>query len=964
MIHESVLSRSIRLIFMGSVTFGMHAAYAQTTATTEAPLQRVEVTGSRIRQVDLETAQPVQVVTAEQIQKSGFVTVGDILNNLSAAGSPDFSRGASLGSSREQGGQFINLRNLGSNRLLVLVNGKRWTASVDGFTDVSTIPSAMIDHIDVLKDGASSTYGSDAIAGVVNIVLKKSMEGGEASAYIGQNDKGDGKSKDYSVTYGTSSDKTSLMFGLSHTEQGAVFARDRDITAYTNGPAHYDAGFGTGPYGRIRQVNAAGAATGFNQVVNHTGGENGDGVSSDPRNSANYHPYTGVDNADKYNSSRDMMFQMPTKLDTIFTKGTVELPWNTRFNTTAMYSQRQSVQQVAGYPLNSLTQASYPVYVDRNSYYNPYGNAALGGTGGQDLFFYRRTIELPRITENENRTVHIDANLEGDFTLGGKPFNWSVGYNHSAVNGGTSSSGNLNLINLKQALGPSFLNASGVVQCGTAAAPIALASCVPFNILGGPSTSTPEALDYINSRGQSTYGSTINSATADIGGELFNMPGNAGAVGFAAGLEHREVRGYDHPGTFEQSGYSTDLAGNPTDGRYTVKEAYLEVQIPLLKAVPFADLLSINLATRHSDYSNFGITNNSKFSFMWKPVKDLLARGTWAEGFRAPSVGDTFGGGSQSFDSYLDPCDRRFGDAATIADVAARCTAAGAGAGFRQQIQGGPIASASGGQSTVPFNVGAGNAALQPETAVTRTLGLVYSPSFAPGLTAALDWYKIAIDNRITAVTATYVANQCYIDNVPSFCTSIRRDADGNITALARGNANLGKLEVKGVDLGLTYRMPRTSFGQFAIRSDTSYTNAFRVKSAADADWINYAGEYYYNKVKSNLSLDWDLGNWNATWTARYQSKTKDQCWDVDVECSNPDGETSFGTGYNTLGGVVYNDISVGYKLPWKGKIMIGANNVFDKAPRISYNGASSSSAVDADKPIDRFVYVRYNQAF
>jgi iron complex outermembrane receptor protein len=962
---ETVLSRSIRLICLGGVTLGMHAAYAQTTATTtEAPLQRVEVTGSRIRQVDLETAQPVQVVTAEQIQKSGLFTVGDILNNLSAAGSPDFSRGSSLGSSREQGGQFINLRNLGSNRLLVLVNGKRWTASVDGYTDVSTIPSSMIDHIDVLKDGASSTYGSDAIAGVVNVILKKSMEGGQLSVMAGQNDKGDGKSKDYSLSYGTSTDKTSLMFGISHTEQGAVFASSRDITAYSYGPNHYDAGFGTGPYGRIRQVSATGAATGFNQVVNHTGGENGDGVSSDPRNAANYHAYANG-NADKYNSSNDMMFQMPTKLDTIFTKGSVELPWNTRFNSTAMFSQRQSVQQVAGYPLSSTSQASYPVYVDRNSYYNPYGNAALGGTGGQDLFFYRRTIELPRITENENRTVHIDANLEGDFTLGGKPFNWSVGYNHSAVNGSTASSGNLNLINLKKALGPSFMNASGVVQCGTAAAPISAAECVPFNILGGPSTSTPEALAYINSKGQSTYGSTINSATADIGGELFNMPGGAGAVGFAGGLEHREVRGYDHPGTFEQSGYSTDLAGNPTDGRYSVKEAYLEVQIPLLKALPFAELLSVNVATRHSDYSNFGITNNSKFSFMWKPVKDLLTRGTWAEGFRAPSVGDTFGGGSQSFDTILDPCDSVYGDARVNAGVAARCAAAGAGAGFRQLNQTGtPIASPNGAQSAVPFSVGAGNEALQPETAVTRTLGLVYSPSFIPGFTAAVDWYKIAIDNRITAVSASYVANQCYVDNVPSFCTSIKRDAAGNISALSRGNANLGKLEVKGVDLSLAYRIPRTSFGQFTVRSDTSFTNAFKVKSAADADWVNYAGEYYYNKVKSNVSLDWDLGNWSATWTARFQSKTKDQCWDVDVECSNPDGETSFGTGYNQLGAVVYNDISVGYKLPWKGKIMIGANNAFDKAPRISYNGASSSSSVDADKPIDRYVYVRYNQAF
>ena len=965
---ETVLSRSIRLICLGGVTLGMHAAYAQTSATntSDAPMQRIEVTGSRIRQVDLETAQPVQTVTQEQIQKSGLITVGDILNNLTSAGAPDFSRGQTLGSSKEQGGQFISLRNLGSNRVLVLVNGKRWTATVDGYTDISTIPAAFIDHIDVLKDGASSIYGSDAIAGVVNVILKKSMEGGMLSGYMGQNDKGDGKNRDFSVNYGTSSEKTSLMFGLSHTEQGAVFASSRDITNYTYGPEHYDAALGTGPYGRIRQVGPTGAATGFSRAVNHTGTYDGLGTNADSRNPANYHTYTGA-NADLYNSSQDMMFQGASRLDTLFTKGSVDLPFNTKFTTTAMYAQRAATNQVAGYPLNSLTQPNFPVYISKDSYYNPYGSS-VAGTAAQDLFFYRRTIEVPRVTQNDNHTTHIDAALEGDFTLWNKPYNWSVGYNHSAISGSTTSTGNLNLPNLKSALGPSFLNASGVVQCGTAAAPIALASCTPFNILGGPSGSTPAALGYVMSTGQASYGSSINSATADISGELFNMPLNAGAVGFAAGLEHRVVSGYDRPGQFEQSGYSTDLAGNSTYGRYTVKEAYLEVAVPLLKNLPFAELLSIDVATRYSDYSNFGSTNNSKFSFMWKPTKDLLARGTYAEGFRAPSVGDTFGGGTQTYDVYLDPCDSKFGEASKNAAVAARCGTAGAGGNFRQLSQSGVAISGAGGvQGAYPFNAGAGNASLQPETAVTKTLGLVYSPSFLPGLSGSVDWYRIDVNNRITGVTATYVANQCYIENVNSFCSSIKRDPiTGEITALSRGNANLGQLQVSGVDLALGYRLPRTQYGQFNIRSETTFANTFKVKSAADADWQNYAGEYYYNKIKSNLTLDWELGNWNATWTARYQSSVKDQCWDTEetATCSNPTGETTFGTGYNTLGSVTYNDVSVGYKLPWKGKILVGANNVFDKAPRITYNGSSSSSSVDADQPIDRFVYVRYNQAF
>ncbi|GAB3439966.1 TonB-dependent receptor [Massilia solisilvae] len=963
---EKILSRSIRVICLGGMALGMQAAYAQEAQPQS--MQRVEVTGSRIRAVDLETSQPVQVMTQEQIQKSGLVTVGDILNNLSSAGAPDFSKGGSLVSNRENGGQYINLRNLGSNRLLVLVDGKRWTQTVDGYTDLSTIPSSMVERMEVLKDGASAVYGSDAIAGVVNIILKKKMEGGQLSVYEGANQKhGDAKAKDFSLTYGASNDKASLMFGLSHTEQGVVWANSRDITSTSYGPAHATAALGTGPWGRIAGVSATGGAdtSVINQVLNHTGTYDGVGTGSNSRDPNSYHKYTGAA-ADKFNSTSQMMFNMPNRLDTIFTKGVVNLRDDLRFTTTAMFSQRTAEATVAGYPLNSTSQSTFPVYVDKDSYFNPYGNQVAGAGKGQDLYFWRRTIEVPRNTESENRTLHIDAGFEGEFAVRGLPWNWDVNYNHSAVNGSTLSTGNLNLVNLKKALGPSFMNASGVVQCGTAAKPVSLTECVPFNILGGPSASTPAALQYVMSTGQATYGSTVNSATANIGGELYTLP--AGALSFAAGYEHRSVSGYDRPGQFEQSGYSTDLAGNPTYGKYNVKEAYAELRIPVLAKQFLAEKLVFDLATRHSDYSNFGSTNNSKISFEYKPVKDLLTRGTWAQGFRAPYVGDTFGGGQQSFDTYLDPCDTKYGSAAKDPAVAARCAAAGVPANFRQLTQTGTALTNPGGaQGAYPFQAGAGNASLQPETAYTRTVGFVYSPSWLPGFSGSLDWYRININNRITGVSATYVANQCYVAGVSSFCGSIKRDPiTGEITALARGNANLGKMETEGLDLSLDYRFPRSKYGQFTIHNETSYVNSFKIKSTDTSDWQEYAGEYFYNRVKSNTQLNWTLGNWGATWGVRYYSPTKDQCWDTDVECSNPGMKASWGTDVNKIGSVMYHDLNVSYKTSWNGKVMFGMNNVFDKQPRIVYQAGAqaSSSSVDPDQSLGRFFYVRYNQSF
>jgi iron complex outermembrane receptor protein len=280
---------------------------------------------------------------------------------------------------------------------------------------MSTIPSAMIDRIEVLKDGASSIYGSDAISGVVNIILKKNLEGAQLSLYTGANDKLDGRNKDFSISYGANADKASLMFGFSHTEQGAVWARDRPITSTPRGPNHPTAGLGVGPWGEVLDTNQSD----FDLVLNHTGGAggNGVGVGADPRNPANYHAYSG-DASDNFNSASQMMFLLPNKLDTLFTKGTIDLPYDMQFSTTAMYSQRSSTAQIAGYPLNSESQPSFPVYIDRNNYYN---------TFGQDLYFYRRTTEVPRVTENENRTLHIDATLSGNFDVRGHTFNWDVG---------------------------------------------------------------------------------------------------------------------------------------------------------------------------------------------------------------------------------------------------------------------------------------------------------------------------------------------------------------------------------------------------------------------------------------------------------------------------------------------------------------------------------------------------------
>ncbi len=945
-----------------ALTPAFAAAQEQSAAPSTTTLDRIEITGSRIRSVDLETSQPVFTVSQEDIKRSGLVSVGDILQNLSIAGTQNFSKAAVLTSNAEQGGQYVNLYNLGENRTLVLVNGKRWTSSLAGYTDLSTIPSALIDHIEVLKDGASAIYGSDAVAGVVNIILRKDYDGAEASVMYGQNERGDGAKTQYSMVLGTTSDRSSLMIGANYSKEDPVWAKDRALTSYTYGKNHITSGLSaTGPWGRFVDP-----VTGGSMVLNHTGSYNGDGVGADSRDIANYHSGVTVD--DRYNPINQMMWNQGGTNKSVFASGSYNINDQITLKSTAMYDERDSKRQIAGYPLSSTAQPGFPVYVDADSYYNP--------LPGNDLTFYRRMVEMPRVTENDVKNTHFDVSLDGVFDIGTHGWNWNVGYNYNKYDVTQTSTGNINLLALQKALGPSFLNSDGVVQCGTAADPIAygtnigLGQCVPFNILGGPSASTADALKYISTLGQATQMSQTNIWNADITGGLFDMPWNAGEFAFAAGVEHREVKGYDYPDQASSNGFTTDLAAQPTSGRYQTNEAYLELMIPVIKDLPFAKELSFDIAGRYSNYDRFGSTTNTKYSFTWKPIDDLLVRGTYGKGFRAPTLEDTFGGGSQSFDDYLDPCDAVYGQR-NNASVNAACLADGLGANFRQTDNAGvPIDGPSGTQGIAPFQAGVGNSSLEPEYSRTSTVGFVYSPSYVQGLDISLDWYKISISNVITAISAGYVLDQCYTGANTAYCDQFTRDANGQVVTLERGNTNLGKMETQGYNFGVNYRLPEFGIGQFVVNLDMNYLDEYRIQSDVGATWEDYAGYWNFPRVRGTLGVNWSKGDLSASWDMRYYGGFRDYCWDTDVECSEPNYQTSNpawggGQGANKKGSINFQDVSVSWNAPWDGSVTVGVRNIWDKEPPITYSATNTSTAlIDPMLDYDRYFFMQYTPRF
>ena len=884
-------------------------------------IDRIQVTGSRIKRADIETSQPIFTLTRAEIDKQGVTSVADVLQRIS-------SNGAALNSTFNNGGDGsagISLRNLGSSRTLVLVNGRRWTTQLDGSVDLNTIPASIIERVEVLKDGASTIYGSDAIAGVVNIITRKSFEGAEAGAYIGQFGQGDGMRQAYDFSLGVSNDRSSLLIGASYVKEEQVMAGDRDISA--GGPPFFGG-----------QSN-----TGF------------PGSFVDPRdnkryvlgNNNSFVPFSS--NVHGYNTAPDNYLLTPQERKSLFAQGTFDIADNLTFRVETLYNQRLSEQLLAAMPVTGLT-------LSKDSIYNP----TKGTAGARDLISVSRRFQESggRSFNQDVKNFHFYGGLEGYFNLGERSFDWDVGYRYDRSDENTITYGLFNLANLRNAYGPSFVDGGGVARCGTPSAVIA--GCVPINPLGGLGSISKEALDYVSFTAHDSRKVESKSYTANISGELFDLP--AGPLGFAAGYEHRAESGQFDPDAFIAAGLSTGNGSKPTRGDYSLDDLYAEFAVPVLADLPFAKLLDFSVATRYSDYSNFGDTLNSKFGFRWKPFEDLLIRGNWSEGFRAPSITNLYAGDADTFVSYADPCSSHSGKRSDPT-VAARCAADGVPAGYTQSGSGSS-------RQTVEAFTNKSNPDLQPETSVSKTLGFVYSPSWLQGFDIAVDWYQITIENAITRPTAQFVLDKCY-SGTPGeravYCALFKRDNaypgnPGTITDMDLPLLNLAEYEVEGYDVTINYRLPETAYGKFSITWDTSYTANWETKTTKDSKPEQRQGLYLpqdpYWRIKSNLYLDWSKGDFGATWGVRYKSGIDETCPAAfKAYCSSPD------TLENHLGATTYHDLQLRYNTPWNATVSIGANNVFDKDPPLALTAPYNQFDQQYDVP-GRYYYMQYRQRF
>lgn len=957
------VSKAVRL----AIAFGAAstAAFSASSFAAEGAekVERIEVTGSRIKRTDMEGANPVQIISRDDLVASGIGNVGDILQEIPSVAGAGTNTAVNNGGS---GAVRVSLRGLGSSRTLVLLNGRRMVASGSGANssvDLSTIPTAIIKRVEVLKDGASAIYGSDAIGGVVNVITRDDFEGFEATAsYDASTHGGDGETKSYDFTVGFTNDKGGVVASAYYIQQGSQSSGDRDWSKFS---LDMDAsgelskgGSSATPWGRYNGIDGSIAGEDCSSFTH--GAANGPG-QSDPSDFANP---TGYDcwNGDKdaYNFAPVNFHLTPAERYGIFVQSNYEFNDHARFFSELSLNRRVSDTKLAPLPLAPLaffgvTDANYSA----DNYYNQqFGPKDRNGNSVEISDWRRRMVETGgRDTQFRVDTVRAVLGFEGDIN---DDWGYEVSYIFGTSDSTTKREGGVNFEKVAQAVGPSFQDTDGSIVCGTVDNPIA--GCTSLNVFGIPGTDSQvsqEMLDFITFEAHDFGSNEQQIISGSVFGSAFELP--AGSLGMAFGVEHREEKGGDFPDALIALGITSGSSRQETSGSYTVDEAYAEFNVPLLYDAPLAKVLELDLAIRYSDYDTFGDTTNHKVGIKWSPMDGLMFRGTSSTAFRAPSTSDLFSGSSDNSPEVSDPC---------ATNPTAFCIADGVPAAGFEPI-GDQLSSTRG-----------GNPDLQPEEADIFTVGLVYSPDFFDGLSFTIDYWDIELENAISTIGEQLILNKCaesgtYCDQITRYTSGILA---GNSSDIDDRNVNVGGVESSGYDFNVAYATD-TSFGALSASLDATYYDDYTI-TQADGSTLQNAGYYRRNsgdgnfpEWKTNLNLTLSQDNWSATYALRYIGEVEENFTNIDPE-DLADVNPSFRTQAVTVNGAldsydvirtidsqVIHNVRFSYFLD-NYTATVGVNNVFDEDPPYAATGFNDNTDPRTYNTTGRHVYLTLNAKF
>jgi len=918
---------------LAQVTATPFAAGA-TASTGAVPTENVVVTGSRLRTNNLTSEAPVTVITSKQIEQSSSQTIEDVLRKIPSIGTDGLTSTVNNGGN---GASCLGLRNLGVNRTLVLVDGKRFIRSGSGdgndCVDLDTIPITLVDRIEVLKDGASSIYGADAVAGVINIVMKKNFVGTQINLGGNITASGDDKQGDISGTTGFDFDHGRGNVALSgrYLDRGPVQQKDRDwsdpVVTRDNGagePYTYGSGFSSaGRYFSATDPNFQ------DQTVK--GGA-----------------FTPYDNAtDRYNLANKAYLSDRETQGNLAGNAHYDINDHIQAYVSAYYTHKNTTTQLNGQPITTAANPNSGQQFDI-----PAGNPFAEALGVNSALTGLRRVDDwgPRDYQTGTDTWQVTGGVRGKI-VGNWDYDAYYTYGHAATT--LNYTNQINTVNLEQEMGfrgtdPANID-SGVYDSTVCTSH---PGCVLANPFGSGSFSQ-SAIKYASFTSSSRSITQLRDLGASItNNKLLQLP--YGPVGLALGMEHRGEQGAYHPDAIIQSGQAAASSEQPTGGGYSVTEVYGELSVPILKNLPFAKDLSADVSGRYSDYSTFGSVETWKAGLNWSPSRDIRFRANIGTATRQPSIAEAYGGAIGSFNSAIDPCSQAGTYGALAGVVAANCARKGVNSGTFQQT------------STQILTLVGGNPKLLPETSRTYTIGTVLTPRWVKNFSATIDYFHTSINNQIGSTTTQYVLDQCYTSaNLSSSLCPFagNRAANGQVSSVQAVDANLGVVRTNGIDFDANYLVRLGGGHTLSFSNELVDTIGYTAQSVNGGQFLNLKGRLsFYNTpgypigypvIRDNFTGTYAKGGFSFSWTTRY----------IDgMTFNNGSTDLTPAARYYKVNEVFYHDIIATYN--WKKIQFIGGiDNLFDKDPPFVLDGATNTAATVYDV-LGRLFYAKMQFRF
>lgn len=977
------IERRVAAVTVCAGLLGLTVAHAQ----DDVDVTEVIVTGSRIKQNEFDAPTPTVAVSAVAIERSGTTNLTDFLRTMPAlvASEDDLSNTGTEGYIGSTGLNLLNLRNLGEERTLVLVDGRRHVAQLPetAAVDINTIPMDLIERIDIVTGGVSAVYGADAVSGVVNFVMKKKFEGLVGRVQYGGADAGGPHDAIAALTGGLNfaDGKGNVSGSIQHTDRGRLQARDRsylrgaNFTTMKRNPA--DSGDDPRipdevPLNDIRFFDSAreGAIdVDFDGVPDTL--PNG-GVYQVPRFVSPFYSQggSGTPLADYIG---DLLPDAQTTVASVFGNFSVSAAVN-------FFGEAKVVRGKA----TAYAQPTFDFYLFQNAD-NPFLPAAVaaqvipgaaadgfGDPAAPDgVLVSRDNFDLGVRGEEVTRdTMRFVAGVNGDVW---DRYNYEVSY--------TYGQSDIDSLALNNRYNDRFLAAidvvtdpvSGQATCRSNLDPSALpyqpwqshdfsgplsftpganSGCRPLNIFG-EGVADPAALDWVMLNNKTTSRLTQNVFNAFLAGPVPGIALPAGDIDAVVGVEWRREGSRSVPPMEDQLGQTFGNVILPTDGDFNVKEAFAEIRIPVLANLPFAEMLQVTGAVRVSDYSTVGSTTTWNTGLLWAPVRDVSFRGTVAESVRAPNIAELFSPQSQTFEFIDDPCDQtEIANGTSYREV--NCAAILSSLGVVD-----PDAFTDPNSSSIA-GLATGNAGLSEETARSYTFGAVFRPRFAEGLALSIDYYDINIKQAISTADAQDVADNCVdqptVDNV--FCDSLTREAgSGAISAFVVQPENVASFRTRGIDFNINYLLDparlgmSADIGKFTLSLIGSRLDRLTTIPTLGAEQIDDRTTAYAPKWQTVFDATWEYRGLTVNYGYNYFSKTTR--YSLLTLAGNPDQASPANIYYNAQ---ETHDLSASYDFIGGYRVYAGANNLTNERPDFS--------TIYPVSPVGRFYFAGMTVSF